>query len=240
MSEPPKVIRTRKRTDIQRMFGAIAPRYDLLNRLLSAGQDGRWRRRAVGLFSPGLDRVLDLAAGTGDLGLALLRAQPRARVLAADYVEAMCRRARDKGLADCVLADALALPFADESFDGVMTGFGIRNFADVDSGLSEMARVLRPGGEILVLEFFPSRYRVMRGLFRFYFRHVLPRLGGLVSGDRQAYAYLPRSVGDFHSREAFAAALENAGFGEILRREFGGGIATAFLAKKLTASRRAD
>jgi demethylmenaquinone methyltransferase/2-methoxy-6-polyprenyl-1,4-benzoquinol methylase len=215
------------------MFGDIAPRYDLLNRLLSLGQDGRWRRRAVGLFGPELRCVLDVAAGTGDLALAWLDRRPGGLVLAADFAPEMAAVGRAKlsgraGYLGYVLGDALALPIADGAFDGCMAAFGVRNFADLEAGLAEMARVLRPGGELVVLEFFPSRSPLVEGIFRLYFRHLLPRLGRRVSGHPEAYRYLPRSVEGFATREAFAALLARLGFHSIRRRELSGGIATAF------------
>jgi demethylmenaquinone methyltransferase/2-methoxy-6-polyprenyl-1,4-benzoquinol methylase len=131
------------------------------------------------------------------------------------------------------VADALALPLGDETVDGVMAAFGVRNFAGLAAGLAEMVRVLRPGGELVVLEFFPARSAMIERAFRLYFHHVLPRVGGWISGNREAYRYLPASVGDFVSRERFTALLAEAGLGEIRRRECGGGIATVFHGIKL-------
>lgn len=229
-----------KRAAVQRMFAAISPRYDLLNRLLSAGQDQRWRRRAVRLFGPELRRVLDVAAGTGDLGAAWLAARPDAELLATDFVSAMCvagdaKLAGQPGFRGYLVADALALPLADACMDGVMVAFGVRNFEKLEAGLAEMARVLRPGGELLVLEFFPPRHPAQERLFRFYFQRLLPRLGGWISGDAQAYRYLPRSVSDFVDRERFASLLTAAGLSPLRVQEFSGGIATAFLARKPVA-----
>ncbi len=219
------------------MFAAISHRYDLLNRLLSAGMDRRWRARAVGLFSADIERVLDVAAGTGDLTAAWLADRPAARAVATDFVPEMCRLGASKlagnsRLSGFAAADALALPFADESFDGVMAAFGVRNFAGLRDGLAEMARVIRPGGEMLVLEFFPPRSAFQDRLFRIYFHHVLPRVGGWISGDREAYSYLPRSVGDFLSRNAFDQLLAGLGMEVKQRIELSGGIATAVLARK--------
>ncbi len=229
-----------KRAAVQRMFTAISPRYDLLNRLLSAGQDQRWRRRAVRCFGPEVRRALDVAAGTGDLGAAWLAARPGAELIATDFVPAMCvaggvKLAGRPGFRGYLVADALALPLADACVDGVMVAFGVRNFEKLEAGLAEMARVLRPGGELLVLEFFPPRNPASARLFRFYFKSVLPRLGGWISGDAQAYRYLPRSVGDFVDRERFASLLAEAGLSPPRVQEFNGGIATAFLARKPTA-----
>ena len=232
-----------KRAAVQRMFAAISPRYDLLNRLLSAGQDQRWRRRAVRLFGPEVRRVLDVAAGTGDLGAAWLAARPGGELIATDFVPAMCAAGRAKlagrpGFRACLVADALALPLAPGCMDGAMVAFGVRNFENLAAGLAEMARVLRPAGELLVLEFFPPRNPASERLFRFYFQRVLPRLGGWISGDAEAYRYLPRSVGDFVDREHFAALLAAAGFAAIRRAECAGGIATAFHAVKVAPAVR--
>ena len=227
-----------KRDAVQRMFAAISPSYDRLNHLLSAGQDRRWRRRAVGMFGPGVRRVLDVAAGTGDLGAAWLAARPDGELVSTDFVAAMCatgaaKLAGRRGYLGYAVADALALPLGDGAVDGVMAAFGVRNFAQLDAGLAEMVRVLRPGGELVVLEFFPARSAAIERAFRVYFHHVLPRVGGWISGSPEAYRYLPASVGDFVSRERFTALLEAAGLGEIRRRECGGGIATAFHGVKL-------
>lgn len=228
-----------KRAAVQSMFGAISPRYDLLNRLLSAGQDQGWRRQAVRLFGPEVRRVLDVAAGTGDLGAAWLTARPGAELIASDFAPAMCAAGDAKlrgrpGYRGCLIADALALPLADGCLDGAMVAFGVRNFEQLGAGLAELARVLRPGGELVVLEFFPPRNAAGAKLFRFYFTRVLPRVGGLFS-DAEAYRYLPRSVSDFVSRERFAAQLGDAGFAGLRARELSGGIATAFHAVRTLA-----
>ncbi|MBC8368123.1 ubiquinone/menaquinone biosynthesis methyltransferase [bacterium] len=230
-----------KRAAVQGMFAAISHRYDLLNRMLSLGMDRRWRKRAVSMFSEDVASVLDVAAGTGDLSAAWLAHRRDARVLATDFVPEMCRLgagklAGESRLSGYAAADALALPFADGSFDGAMAAFGVRNFADLGAGLTEMARVIRPGGEILILEFFPSRNALQDKLFRFYFHQILPRLGGWISGDREAYAYLPRSVGEFVSREAFEELCATIGLNTEQRIEFSGGIATAVLVKKTSFS----
>ncbi len=220
-----------KREAVQGMFAAISPSYDRLNRLLSAGQDARWRRRAVAMFGPDVKRVLDVAAGTGDLSAAWLADREGVEVLATDFVAEMCVAGAAKlegagGLRGYAVADALALPIPDGAFDGVMAAFGVRNFENLAAGLSEMARVLRPGGELIVLEFFPARNAAVESLFRLYFHHVLPRVGGWISGEPEAYRYLPASVGEFADRERFAALLGRAGFGGIEIRECSGGIAT--------------
>ena len=226
-----------KRRAVKGMFAAISPRYDLLNRLLSAGQDRRWRRRSVAMFSPGIGRVLDVAAGTGDLSAAWLADRSGALALATDFVPEMCALGAEKlgghpRLLGYANADALALPFATDAFDGVMAAFGVRNFADLETGLAEMTRVLRPGGEMLILEFFPAKNPVLDRLFGLYFRRLLPLLGGWISGNRGAYEYLPRSVGDFQDREAFRTLLEELGLGIQNSIEHSGGVATAILAKK--------
>jgi demethylmenaquinone methyltransferase/2-methoxy-6-polyprenyl-1,4-benzoquinol methylase len=219
------------------MFTRIAPRYDFLNHLLSLGLDHVWRRRAAKRFLPILRqpeaRVLDLCCGTGDLAFALAaerkaarpsatdesQAQP-ARVIGSDFVEAMLERARKKAregkhAAIFVAADSLRLPLPDASFDLVTTAFGFRNLANYEHGLCEIARVLKRGGEAGILEFTEPRAGPLAALFRLYFRQVLPRIGGAISGSREAYAYLPGSVAKFPSPDEITALMEKTGFRDV-------------------------
>lgn len=207
---------------VRAMFSEIAPTYDLLNRLLSFGVDQRWRSQAArAVLAPfaaqqGV-RVLDVASGTGDLSLALKRHRPDAEVVGADFAEPMLERARVKaakrGLAvEFIVADGTDLPFPDASFDAVTIGYGLRNFADPDAGLREFRRVLKPGGRLAVLEFPPPPKGAFGALFRFYFRRLLPQLGGLVSGKRSAYAYLPESVFAFFEPRELEKRMYAAGF----------------------------
>jgi len=201
------------------MFNAIARRYDLLNHLLSGGVDIYWRRRALASVRGDAPQcVLDLATGTGDFALAAERLGAR-QVVGVDMAIEMLRLGLDKvnqkrppmsvGL---LVSDAEGLPFKAETFDLVMGAFGVRNFGDIPSGLAEAYRVLKPGGEILVLDFCQPTAPLFRQLYRFYFHRVLPLVGGLISGERQAYAYLPRSVGDFPQGQAFVDLLDAVGF----------------------------
>jgi len=216
--------------EVQRMFGRIAPRYDFLNRLLSFSQDQKWRRRTAQRFSKILRRTdaraLDICCGTGDLALALeqvrLRAirDPRAHrfpIVGSDFAEPMLARARKKarnqGRGVTFLAsDALNLPFTDESFDLVAVAFGFRNLANYEQGLREMARVLRTGGMAAILEFSMPRRGVMAAFYRLYFRRVLPLIGGMISGTREPYSYLPDSVSKFPSVSELSRMMEKCGF----------------------------
>lgn len=218
--------------EVQQMFARVAPRYDLLNRVLSCGIDIWWRRQAVrfaGLKAG--ERALDVCAGTGDLSLTLLR--HGALVTGSDFCQPMLVRAAKKALGTgvsgrFVTADTMELPFRDQSFDLVTVAFGIRNVADPVAGLSEMRRVTRRGGRIVVLEFCRPRTPVLGPLYMFYFRKVLPRIGALVSGDSSAYTYLPESVLKFPEREAFLERMEQAGLVRARQRILTGGIAALY------------
>jgi demethylmenaquinone methyltransferase / 2-methoxy-6-polyprenyl-1,4-benzoquinol methylase len=217
---------------VRDMFTRIAPRYDFLNHLLSFSLDRVWRRRTATRFRHILSqpdaRVLDLCCGTGDLTFALERAryaaldpsQPRTPIVGSDFVEAMLVRARVKSIragsyALFAAADALHLPFSDASIDLITTAFGFRNLANYEDGLREFARVLRRGGELGILEFTEPGSGAMAGIFRFYFRQILPRIGGVISGDKEAYAYLPGSVSKFPSPPELAALMERTGFADV-------------------------
>jgi demethylmenaquinone methyltransferase/2-methoxy-6-polyprenyl-1,4-benzoquinol methylase len=222
---------------IREMFSRVAPRYDLLNHLLSASLDRLWRRRlAAALRLPAGSRVLDLCAGTGDQAQALRRLGYR--VVAADFCLPMLtlaqpKFARDGGPRPSPLqADALALPFPAASFDGATVSFGLRNVADLDRALAELARVVRPGGELGVLEFTAPARQPLRGLYLFYFQRLLPALGRAVSGETRAYAYLPESVLAFPQRESFAVRLADRGFAGTTWRSLSGGILALYLAKR--------
>jgi demethylmenaquinone methyltransferase/2-methoxy-6-polyprenyl-1,4-benzoquinol methylase len=224
------------------MFGRIAPRYDLLNHLLSLDIDKVWRRRVAKQFSAILRdpsaRVLDLCCGTGDLALAFWKeARAGAEIVGSDFVPEMLLRARAKAAASgakvtFVEADALALPFGDASFDLVSCSFGFRNLANYERGLQEIHRVLKPGGVAGILEFAEPRGVLFGGLYRFYFQRVLPRLGGLISGNGSAYTYLPKSVSNFPSPESLQAQFDRAGFVESRFSRWTGGIVTIHTGRK--------
>ena len=220
---------------VREMFSRIAPRYDFLNHLLSLQFDRLWRRRVARRFRHILwrpeARVLDLCCGTGDLTLALARAGVAA-VFGSDFAHPMLVRALEKSAVPVKViappnsqtaggsrsargyaeADALALPLANASFDLVTAAFGFRNLANYERGLREIHRVLRPGGEVGILEFAEPRGSVFGSLYRFYFRRILPLLGGLISGNSTAYSYLPGSVAKFPEPEDLAALMSSAGF----------------------------
>jgi demethylmenaquinone methyltransferase / 2-methoxy-6-polyprenyl-1,4-benzoquinol methylase len=211
------------------MFAAIAPRYDLLNHLLSLNVDRSWRRAAVRRLA--WERrpdgtYLDLCAGTLDLAATLARARGfGGRVIGADFVIPMLERGKGKAArARPVGADALTLPFADARFDGAMVAFGVRNLADLDAGLREAHRVLRPGARFVILEFSTPRVALVRALYLFYFRRVLPAIGRAVSKHRDAYTYLPESVLEFPDPDALARRLEGAGFSNVAYQLLTGGI----------------
>ncbi len=217
------------------MFDAIAARYDLLNHLLSAGIDRRWRKRAIrALALSGRERVLDLCTGTADLAIAAVAARPPAgRVVGVDFSHEMLRIARRKVLKmtgeqaaapiDLVRGDATRIPLADATIDAVTIGFGIRNVDDIGAACDEMRRVLTPGGRIAILEFAIPSAPGIRPLYLWYFHHVLPRVGRLVSRDAAAYGYLPASVGAFAPPDEFVTFLRQHGFLDVtaIRLTFG-------------------
>jgi demethylmenaquinone methyltransferase/2-methoxy-6-polyprenyl-1,4-benzoquinol methylase len=208
---------------IRDMFSGIAPRYDLLNHILSMRMDYRWRRRVAQRFHSILARpdarVLDLCCGTGDLAFALASAG-EAQVIGSDFAHPMLQLGRRKSQRAArpvhfVEADSLALPVPDNSLDLVTVGFGFRNYANYERGLREMARVLRRGGEAGILEFCEPRGKVFGPAYRFYFRKVVPRIGGAISGDAAAYSYLPASVENFPEPEELVAMMSAAGFTDV-------------------------
>ncbi|MBM3984455.1 MAG: ubiquinone/menaquinone biosynthesis methyltransferase [Planctomycetes bacterium] len=240
-STAPDPLAPDKGRDVRRMFASIAPRYDLLNRLLSAGQDQRWRRRVVAALPPLRpgDRVLDLCSGTGDLALAIGSAAPAGvSVHASDFCEPMLARlpakAAQRGLSPVLAAaDALALPYAAGSFRAVTVAFGLRNVQDPPAALGEMGRVLQPGGRALVLEFGRPDGRLFAALYRAYFFRVLPRVGRLLSGSEvDAYRYLPDSVWAFPRPGELAAAFVRHGFEVLSQEPLLGGAVVLHVARK--------
>jgi demethylmenaquinone methyltransferase/2-methoxy-6-polyprenyl-1,4-benzoquinol methylase len=215
------------------MFGRIARRYDLANHLLSGGADFLWRRRATKMVQEwGPRRVLDLATGSGDLALAFQRRLPEATIIAADFSPEMLSVAQQKGVRETVLADALHLPFPDDSFDCVSVAFGLRNMADWNLALREMNRVLRPGGHLLVLDFsLPTG--LLRSGYRFYLHRCLPILASLVTGQKEAYDYLGGSIEKFPSGGAMIKMIAENGFAAVSADPLTGGIATIYAAEKM-------
>jgi demethylmenaquinone methyltransferase/2-methoxy-6-polyprenyl-1,4-benzoquinol methylase len=227
---------------VQQMFGEIAPKYDRMNHLLSMNIDRLWRRKTVRTVRPlNESPILDICTGTGDLAISLYRETGgKAPVIGADFCREMLQIGEKKrikyGLGDnlqFVEADAQELPFADNTFQLVTVAFGLRNVADTDRGLQEMTRVCIPGGQVAVLEFsMPSRQPFL-GIYRWYFRHILPRIGQLFARNgSDAYAYLPESVGEFPFGQALADRLTNAGLSEVRFIPLTMGVATLYVGKK--------
>ena len=223
------------------MFDAIAARYDLLNHLLSAGLDRRWRQLAIrSLRLTGRERVVDVCTGTGDVALAAIDGRPGAlRVVGIDLSDEMLRlggekvRARGEG-GRILLArgDATRLPLPSASMDAATVAFGIRNVEQPERGLAEMYRVLRAGGRLAILEFSIPASRLVRAVYLPYFRHVLPRIGGLVSGHGSAYTYLPASVGSFIAPEVMLDFLRTCGFRQPSAQPLSWGIVMLYTAEK--------
>lgn len=221
------------------MFDDISPKYDLLNHLLSFGIDFSWRRKLVRLLLAGNPRsVLDVATGTADLAIAIAKAGVGA-VTGVDISEKMLAIGRIKtagqdisGSIALQVADAAALPFADNTFDAVTVAFGVRNFEDLRAGLTEMKRVLRPGGTLLILEFSHPATFPMKQLYGFYSRRIIPAIGQLVSGNAEAYRYLPESVRAFPSGDDFLKILATIGMNNARCHSLTAGISSIYQAEK--------
>jgi demethylmenaquinone methyltransferase / 2-methoxy-6-polyprenyl-1,4-benzoquinol methylase len=225
---------------VREMFSSIAPRYDFLNHALSMNVDRLWWRRAARTFSPILAlndaAVLDLCCGTGEMAFALRKraASGSARIVGADFSRPMLERAAAKSLGTAlqwVEADALRLPFPDASFDLVTSAFGFRNLADYDAGLREIWRVLKSGGECGILDFGEPKGMIGR-MYRVYFRHVLPKLGAIISGVKGPYSYLPQSVEKFPEPAQMLGRMRNAGLADVSWTPYTFGIAGLYRGKR--------
>ncbi|MFY9718650.1 MAG: ubiquinone/menaquinone biosynthesis methyltransferase [Candidatus Cybelea sp.] len=212
---------TAKGAFVREMFARIAPRYDITNRMMTAGLDERWRRRAIELLgAPAGGSVLDLCCGTGDLVFGLLRSDPTLHVTGIDFCPPMLERARTRaarqarGEAGFVEGDVMAMPFGDRAFDGATMGFSLRNVVDVDATLREILRVLRPGARFVCLDVSKAPNKRFKRLFDLYFYGVVPLLGGIVGGSREAYRYLPNSLTHHPDAPALRERFARAGFGD--------------------------
>jgi demethylmenaquinone methyltransferase/2-methoxy-6-polyprenyl-1,4-benzoquinol methylase len=219
---------------VRSLFDHIAPTYDLLNHLLSLGRDIYWRKMAVRELKGSEGWILDIATGTGDVVIETVRQYDHQRkIFGLDFSEPMIRRAKQKvfrkGLSQTItlsLGDAVSLPFREDTFGATMIAFGLRNIVEKERALSEMVRVIKRGGRVIVLEFtFPLK-GLMKRIYPVYFQRVLPRVGGLISGDRAAYAYLPESVFHFASVENYEAIMRKAGLEKVNSRTLTGGVAS--------------
>ncbi len=228
-----------KRAYVKQIFSEIAPRYDLLNHVLSLNIDRRWRRMAIAKLGVERDKgglYLDLCAGTLDVAAELSRLPGfRGMVIGADFAEPMLKagasKIRGSRIAP-VTADAVQLPLASGQLAGAIVSFGIRNVAGLDASLRESFRVLAPGGRFVILEFSTPRISVLRALYRLYFHHVLPLIGRLISGHRTAYHYLPRSVANFPIEEQLAKKMENAGFAKVSWSSLSMGVAAIHVGER--------
>lgn len=228
-----------KRAYVRHIFSEIAPRYDLLNHLLSFNIDKRWRLRALTELRwtrKPAGTYLDLCAGTLDVGAALVARDGFAgRVIGADFAEPMLRAGAGKAPAATlapVVADALQLPLGDDTLQGAIVAFGIRNVQDLDACLAEVRRVLEPGARFVILEFTTPRWRIVRLVYHLYFHHVLPFIGGMISGHHTAYRYLPRSVAHFPGERELGRRMESAGFRSVGWRTLSLGIAAIHWGEK--------
>jgi demethylmenaquinone methyltransferase/2-methoxy-6-polyprenyl-1,4-benzoquinol methylase len=204
---------------VQGMFARISGRYDVMNRLMTGGRDIAWRRDVIRLAELGLHaRLLDVATGTGDILIEALKQHPDAVAIGSDFTFEMMRRGQTKAGAEQIrwnTADALQLPFPDESFDAVTSGFGVRNFIDREQAFHEQCRVLKPGGRVICLEISKPPKNLLRPFFLFFFNKIVPFVGGLISGQRDAYSYLPQSVNEFLTPDELKTIMERAGLRDV-------------------------
>ena len=224
-----------KKEEVAEMFNKISGRYDFLNHFLSLGIDKGWRKKAVReLADVKPERILDIATGTGDFAIAALKLNPK-EVIGVDISQGMLdvgiEKMKKKAVDDIIkmrIGDSEALPFEDGYFDALTVGFGVRNYENLEKGLADMLRVLRPGGKAVILEFSKPKKFPMKQLFGFYSKRIIPFLGKRISKDARAYAYLPESVEAFPEGKAFTDILEKIGYTEVKARLVSGGIATIY------------
>lgn len=229
-----------KGEQVEQMFDSIAPAYDFMNRAMTLGIDRLWRKKAVNMLAAGRPaEILDVATGTGDLALALARQIPGASITGIDLSEGMITVGREKiaraGLADRITlqtADCLALPFQPDSFDALAVAYGVRNFADIPAGLSEMYRVLRPGATLCIIELSTPVNPVVKPFYRLYTRRIIPLVGRLVSHDTRAYSYLPESIAAVPQRQEMCDLMARAGFRNPRFRPLTLGVCTIYTAQK--------
>jgi demethylmenaquinone methyltransferase/2-methoxy-6-polyprenyl-1,4-benzoquinol methylase len=228
-----------KKEEVAQMFDNISEKYDFLNHLLSLGVDKGWRRKAVRMLKPFEPKMLlDIATGTGDFAIALLKLDPK-KIMGADISEGMLAQGRIKmkkkgyqDMIELVYGDSEELPFKDESFDAITVGFGVRNFQNLEKGLGDMLRVLRPNGVAAILEFSKPKKFPMKQTYGFYSKNIIPTVGKSISKDDAAYKYLPESVAAFPEGKAFEDVCKKVGFTHLESKLVSGGIATIYLVQK--------
>jgi demethylmenaquinone methyltransferase/2-methoxy-6-polyprenyl-1,4-benzoquinol methylase len=225
---------------VREMFDRISRRYDTMNRLMTGFRDESWRRAAAdAALGAGSSALLDVATGTGDLAFALAK-QGGQRVIGLDFskemIEGACAKLERASSVSFLVGDALRLPFRDSSFDAVTVAFGLRNMANYEAAIREFARVIRPGGRFVCLELTPFRRPVLGPLFAWYFNRIVPFVGGLISGEREAYRYLPTSVASFPDATSLANLMRSGGFSRVEVRTFGAGTVALHIATKETMS----
>jgi demethylmenaquinone methyltransferase/2-methoxy-6-polyprenyl-1,4-benzoquinol methylase len=227
-----------KKEQVAGMFNAIAPRYDFLNRVLSMGLDHYWRAKLIAYFN-NTHKVLDIATGTADLAIAAAKKLPKAQIIGVDISQEMLKigqlKVAERKLDHTITlqqADAENLPFADNHFDGIMAAFGVRNFENLPKGLSEMHRVLEKNGKLAILELSEPQGFLLKPLYTFYSFMILPLLGKIFAGNREAYLYLPKSIAAFPQGMALVRYLQEAGFSQVAHTPLSFGVVTLYTAVK--------